>query len=107
MALRMRVAAGGLLASLAVMAAPAVAWADPEPEPGPEPILEDPGPPPPAPVDPWLEQYGRDVGAGAAGDAAEAGAGILLSPFLGPFTGLATAPIGGAVDSSIRDAPYG
>ncbi|SHT07921.1 Uncharacterised protein [Mycobacteroides abscessus subsp. abscessus] len=47
------------------------------------------------------------MGAGAAGDAAAAGAGIVLGPFLGPFTGLATAPIGGAVDSSIRDAPTG
>ncbi|MUM18457.1 hypothetical protein FZI91_18755 [Mycobacterium sp. CBMA271] len=106
MASRMRSIAGGLLAAVALVAAPALAWADPEPEPGPEPVFDDPGPPPP-PIDPWAEQYGRDVGAGAAGNAAEAGAGILLSPFLGPFTGFATAPIGGAIDSSIRDAPTG
>ncbi|WP_074345056.1 hypothetical protein, partial [Mycobacteroides abscessus] len=76
MTLRMRLAAGGLLASMAVMTMPALAWADPEPDPGPGPVFEDPGPPPPPPVDPWVEQYGRDVGAGAAGDAAAAGAGI-------------------------------
>ncbi|MBB4854492.1 hypothetical protein HNP40_001879 [Mycobacteroides chelonae] len=52
-----------------------------------------------------MEQYGRDVGASAAGNAAEAGVGILLSPLPGPFAGLATAPVGGAVDNSTRYAP--
>lgn len=100
-AMRARLIAGGLLASMAVMTAPiaAVAWADDDPAP----VADDPGAP--APVDPWADQqqWGRDVGANAAGNAAATGAGIVLQPFLGPFAGLASAPIGNAVDSAIRD----